>query len=137
DYVHALVHVPSDDLIQSGLIEMRSGLNEMYVPTALADADNGHFLVPLFRVRSFGANVGFVNLYSALQFVSVCFGHGFTDAMAQVPRRLVADSERALQLVGAHALAALVEQVCAEKPLPQRQVRVVEDRARRDAELVI
>ena len=56
--------------------------------------------------------------------------------MAEVPGRLVGDAESPLDLVRAHALPGLAEQVDAQKPLPQRQMGVVEDRPCRHRELV-
>jgi hypothetical protein len=48
------------------------------------------------------ADVGFVNLYDAAQWRYRAFCHDFSDAMIQVPRRLVsADPQVALQLFSA------------------------------------
>ena len=62
--------------------------------------------------------------------------HRFADAVAQVPSRLVGDSQGALELVGAHALLALAHEVDGEEPLTERQVRAVHDCVGRHAELV-
>ena len=56
--------------------------------------------------------------------------------MAQVPCGLVGHTERPFELVGAHALPRLEQQVDCHETLPKRKVRVVHDGSGRDAELV-
>src|SRR5213078_2859272 len=50
---------------------------------------------------------------------------------------LIADSEHSLNLIGTHALARFTEQIGSYKPFEQRQMGIVKDRSRCDAELVI
>jgi hypothetical protein len=57
--------------------------------------------------------------------------------MAKEPSGFVADSEFALHLIRGVSLARLAHQKSSEKPFLQRQVRVIEDRASGDGELVI
>jgi hypothetical protein len=61
--------------------------------------------------------------------------------MAEIPSRLIGafvlPPDRALELVGAHALPRFAEQKRCEKPLLQCQVRVVEDRASGDGKLIV
>lgn len=65
------------------------------------------------------------------------FFHRVANAMAQIPRRLVtADSQRAHHLVRGHSFFCLRHQVDGEKPRIQRQVRIMENRLRRNAELI-
>lgn len=59
-----------------------------------------------------------------------------THAMAEIPCRLVGHLQRALKLVGAHAFLALYHHVNAKKPLPERKVSIVHDRAGRCGKLI-
>ena len=52
------------------------------------------------------------------------------------PERLVAPAEHPPELVGGDAVRRLGHQLDGDEPLPERQVRAVEERARGDAELV-
>ena len=56
--------------------------------------------------------------------------------MAEIPCRFVGHAESPLELIGAHALLGLAEQVDAQEPLPQRQMGIVEDRASGHGELI-
>ena len=82
------------------------------------------------------AHVRLSHLHDPAQRLRVYRFHRGADAMAEVPGRLVGDAERPLDLVRAHPLLGLAEQVDAQKPLPQGQVRVIENRPRRDRKLV-
>ena len=62
--------------------------------------------------------------------------HRFADAVAQIPGRLVRYSQGSVKLVGRHALLGHAHQVDGQEPRPNRQVGVVHDSSRRDAELV-
>ena len=61
--------------------------------------------------------------------------------MAEVPRGLIGTfvlaPDRALDLICGHSLASFAEKQCCEKPLLQRQMRIVKDRPCRDRELVV
>lgn len=62
--------------------------------------------------------------------------HRRADAMAEVPRGLVRDSQRPLQLKGGHALLGLAHEVDGGEPLAERQVGVVHHGPGCDGELV-
>ena len=62
--------------------------------------------------------------------------HGLADAVAEIPRGLVRHAQHPLHLVCAHTLLRFAHQEDRHEPLRQRQVRVVEDGARRDREAV-
>jgi hypothetical protein len=109
---------------------------------ALADADDDFFLSIAARVsrspRSPSADVGFVHFDNAIKFTLVSFEHGLADAMAEIPRCFVGlDSQGSLNLAGRHAFLGLTEQHGGEKPRHKGQVRIVEDRIHRNAELVL
>src|SRR5947209_5249177 len=77
--------------------------NHPKVAVALPDANYDSLVRLRTPSASLAANVGFVNLDRATKFLWCYFQHGRSDSMAKVPRRLVADSERALNLAGRHA----------------------------------
>jgi hypothetical protein len=57
--------------------------------------------------------------------------------MAEIPSRLVGDSESPLDLVGAHSLARLAKEVDGGEPLDEWQVGIVEDAVCRDRKLIV
>ena len=73
------------------------------------------------------AHESFVHLNDAVEFGVIA--HGVPDAMAQVPGRLVTDSERPLDLVGRNALLGFADEINREEPFPERQMRVMENAA--------
>src|ERR1700682_2971101 len=78
----------------------------------------------------------FVHFDDARQWDRVLILHGGADAMGQVERSLVGGAEFPLELVCRDALAGLPNQVGGSEPLPEWQMAIGEDRARRDRELV-
>ena len=113
-----------------------TGANKPEIAIALPDADNYLLGILCTPAALFACDIRFVNFDCAAQRFWRYFQHGRTDAMAEIPRRLVADSKLALHLIGRHALARFAEQVGRKKPLPQRQVCIVKDGLRCYAELV-
>jgi hypothetical protein len=114
-------------------------MEEPEFPAALLDADYALFVVPasLKSPSVFPtAHISFVDLYNAIQRLRIDFLHRGSDAMAEIPCRLVGKAENPLELVGAHSLARLAEQVDAKEPLPEGQMGVIEDRPGSDAELI-
>ena len=114
-------------------------VDEFQIATALNDADHGFFVLAIVSGSSsvtFAADVGFVNLDCAVQHL-VNFGHGESDAMAEIPCGLVTDSECALDLICAHSFFGFAEQKGSEKPFLQGKMRIVKDCAGRNGELVI
>src|SRR5205814_482042 len=69
------------------------------------------------------------------------FFHGSTNAMAQIPCRLVRafmqTPDGSFQLVCAHTLLGFTEQKHSHKPDWQWQMRIMEDRIASDGELVL
>jgi|ERR1700721_505255 len=118
-------------------------VEESQFAVTLTKADHDFFVSPpsaTFTV-SLSADIGFVHLNSTVQHWAVNFFHGCSDAMAEIPCGLVGAFVLApdcpLELVGAHAFLRFAEQESCEKPLLQRQMGVVEDRASRDGELIV
>src|SRR6185312_5622684 len=83
------------------------------------------------------ADVGFIYFDRTIQQWLVNFFHRRTNAMAEIPCGLIADSQSSLDLVSTHSLAGLAEQERGKEPLLQRQMRIIEDRASGDAELIV
>ena len=136
---HVLADILADVLRERSALSI-SRMEEAEIAIALANADH-YFLVvePCDMSFSFdlAANVGNVHLYFAVEHGLVGLRHGMADAMAEVPRRFVAHSDRSLNLAGRHSLLRFTEQVRREEPLAERQVRVVEHRAGSDGELIV
>ena len=63
--------------------------------------------------------------------------HSLSDAMAQVPRSSVLDTESALNLVRGDSLLRFAHKVNRNEPLSQRQMAVMHDRARSHTELIL
>lgn len=114
-------------------------LEEPQIAVTLLDADHNGFVViaclPM-TVLGLSADQSLVHLHNAVQGPLIDFLHRRTNAMAEIPCRLVGNAQNALQLICAHALLRLTEKVDAQEPLPQRQMRVIEDRSSSHGELV-
>lgn len=108
---------------------------------ALTDTENGALLgstSALGESLTASAYIRFIHLNFAVQHGLVARGHCSADSVAEVPCGFVAsESKGALNLAGRHALFGFADQQCGDEPFRQRQVRVVEDRARSHGELII
>lgn len=114
-------------------------MEEAKLSATLLDADNNFFVgsasaMPLGAAPT--AHICLVNLQHAVQRFRVNFLHRCPYAMAEIPRRLVADSERSLDLVGTDAFLGLGEQIDGKEPLPQGKMGVVKDRSSGDGKLI-
>lgn len=140
DYVNICAHVLSDEVRQRAALYV-SRMKETEIAATLTDAHYDLLVgisVSGFAVGVlFSADVGFIYFDRAIHHRTFYFLHGGPDAMAEIPCRLVANSECALDLVRRHALACFTEEQRSEKPFLQGQMRVVEDRACCDAELIV
>src|ERR1700676_55621 len=87
------------------------------IPIPLANPDNNSLLALWPPAAFLAAYIGFINFNRAVQRFGRYFQHGRPDTMAEVPCRLVANSERALNLAGAHTLFGFAEQIGCEEPL--------------------
>lgn len=107
--------------------------------SATLDCSDNHSLVSEVGAESpmlFAANPGLIHFDRATQFCRANLLHGLADAMAEIPSRLVAHGQRALELVGGHTLLGFGHQIGSEKPFPERQMRIVEYGSSGRAELV-
>jgi len=143
EYLDICAHVLSDVFRQRPALGI-FGMEESQIAVALAEADD-HFFVgkscTLTSTTIFPADIGFVHLNSTVKHGLVCFFHGRTDAMTEIPCRLVGTfvlaPDRALELVSTHAFLGFTKQQRREKPLLQWQMGIVEDRSSRDGELIV
>ena len=105
---------------------------------ALNGSDNDS-LVPLVAVShpvSLPANVGFVHFHNSLQKISADFAHRGTNTVAEIPRCFVGDFDRSTNLISRNSFFGFDHQVDRQKPFPERQVRIVEDRTASDRKLI-
>jgi hypothetical protein len=139
DYVNILAYALFDVCGQrSGLYVL--SMEEAEIAAALPESDYW-FLSFLASANApsdlLAANVGFIYFDRACQFLKgLVLSHRVPDAVTEIPSRPVVDSQHPFKLVRRHALAGLAEQVSSKKPLSQRQVRIMEDRASRYGELI-
>ncbi len=139
DYFHVLTDILADVLCQRSAFRI-SGMEEAEIAVALADADHYFFVFESNDVTfsfNFAADIGNVHLYFTIEHWLIGLRHCVPDAMAEIPSRLVAHSDRALNLAGRHSLFCFTEQVRREEPLAEWQVRIVEYGAGSDGELVV
>lgn len=136
-HVYIIADVLADVLFERAAFYVRC-MKETKLTLPLADA-NYHFLVDRSASAlpvSTTANVGFVHLDCSIEHWLACFHHRRAYPVAQIPRCLVADSKRSLNLTSAHALLGFTEQVGRRKPLFEGQVGVVENRSGGHGELI-
>jgi len=119
------------------------GVEEPQIATPLPESDHD-FLVGAASAKLSAApataHIGFVHFDSTVQHGPICFFHGGTDTMAEIPCRFVRTPvdppDRALQLQSAHALLGFAEQQYSSEPYSQRQVGIVEHRASGHGEVI-
>lgn len=136
---NVLAQILANVLFKSAAFDI-FGMKESQVAATFADTDDDFLVVetcalPLVPVLS--ADVGFIHLHFSVEHGSVDFHHCGANAMAEVPSRLVADSECPLNLAGRHPFLGFAEQQRSEKPLCKRQVRIVEHCSCHHTELVV
>lgn len=136
NHFHVVANVGVDNLLNRLRLRI-FGANQSEIAVPLPDANNNLRFVLRTPAALLASYISLINLDFAAKFFGCHFKHGRAYPVAEVPRRLIADSEGSLDLAGAHALFGLAEQVCCEEPLGQGQVRIVENRSRRCTELVV
>ena len=139
NHVNIFAHIFLDVFRQGAGLRILS-MKKAEIAAALPDADN-YFFRFLASVDAptdlFAAYIGFIYFDCAIQLLKGnIFGHSMTDAVTEIPCRAVVNSEHPLKLVSRHSLAGLAEQIDGQKPLSKWQVRIVENRASRNGELI-
>lgn len=130
--------VLADVLRQGSRLNIVS-VEESEIAIALLETDDYFFGIEsgLPALSKFAtANECFVHLHGAVEHGFVQFFHSGADSVTQIPRGLVAHADSALDLVGADALLSFTKEQGDHEPLGKRQMRIVEDRASSDGELV-
>ena len=107
-YVAANVRI---DNVSHGLGFGILGTDQAQISVTLSDANNYQFVAAWPPLAGLSANVGLINLNRTTQLLRRYFQHSRSDAMAEVPCRLVADSKCALNLARGHALFGFAEQI--------------------------
>ena len=127
--------VPGDKRVKRGPLDVWDSL-DTDLSTALDGSGDPRLAGPDAALLT--ADKGFVHFDDTEESGAASDGalHGRPDPVAQVPRRLVGDANRSLDLVRADALLRLTNQVDGDEPLPERKVRVIEDGSRGNAESV-
>ncbi len=139
---HNHMHIITDVFLN--IFDERSALSifgpektEFAIP--LLDSNDALFMVPVTLVLlavSLTADICFIHLHNAIQRLGADLLHRGPHSVAEIPRRLVGDTKSPLELIGAHPLLGFAQQVDAQKPLPQGEVGVVEDRSSSHGELI-
>lgn len=134
NHVNSFVHVPSNNLVNLVLVEVRRR-DEMQATAALPNAHDWRVFLPLVRILCVTADIHLINFHGALEFV-LCLFHCFADAVTEIPRRLIRQAEHSLDLVCRNPLARFGNQISDEKPFREREMRVMEDRSYGHGELI-
>jgi len=132
-------HVASDVCFDNFADGRRLGIfrmNQPEIAVALPNADDNLLFGAVAPLAGLSSNVSLINLNRAAQFFGSGFEHGRPDAVRKVPSGFIGGLEHPAQLIRRHALARLAEQIGGEKPLPEGQMGVMEDRSRCGRELV-
>jgi hypothetical protein len=138
DHFYRAANVLLDELRQRAALNIVN-VEESQIAAALPDSEHDVFVRPASALSAAldSANIGFVQFDRACQGRAFCRRHCEADAMAQVPRRLVAHADGSLELIRRHALSRLTEQQDSKKPSFEGELRIPEDRACGDAKLVM
>ncbi len=109
------------------------------VAAALTNADHDFFVTRSASALSLRdtADIRFVHLDFAREHRPIGLHHCVTDAMAEIPRGFIADSDGSLNLAGRNSFLRFAEQERSEKPRFKGQVRIIEHGASGYSELVI
>lgn len=137
--IHILADVLLDEFAECPGLHILS-VEESQFAAALTDADNDFLIVPTVvfpLIAIHAAHKCFVHLYLAREHWTVSLHHGVPNAMAEVPRGFIAHSNGSLNLTGRNTFLRLTEQKSRKKPCFEREMRIVENRARRDRELIV
>lgn len=138
-HIHILPNILAEEFFERAARHVL-GMKQTEFAIALTDADNWTLLgsspAPS-SANSASADIGFIHFDLATEHWLIHFGHCCADSVAEIPCRLVADSERALNLTGGHSFLRFTEQQRCYEPFCERQVGVIENRSSRYGELVV
>ena len=113
---------------------------QLYATIPLDGPGNPSFvsLVGSPPTPSFAANKGFIHFDNSQEGRAVegVIAHRFTDAVTEIPSRLVGHFDGPLELKGGYALLGFTHQVNGDKPLPEGQMGIVHNSSGGDGELI-
>ncbi len=110
--------------------------NHAEIAVTLPDADNHGLFTLGTPPPRFAAYICLINFHCTVHLLWRYFQHGRTDAVAEVPCGLVADSEHPFDLIGRDAFLGLANYESDIEPNRERQVGVMQHGSRRYGELV-
>ena len=136
DHFDIFTQILSDDLSHGlGVRIARVDKSQFAVP--FADSENNFFFAARAEFAGLSADVSFIDFDRAIHHRLFNLSHRRADSVAQVPCCLVtSDSQRALNLASGHSLFGFAEKQGCCKPSLQRKMRVIENSAGHDGELV-
>src|SRR5271157_1426276 len=143
DNIHVLRDVLLDVPCESPTFGVL-GMEEPQITVALANADDAFLVVsPIHPLATalHSAYVSFVHFDSTIEYRAVNLRHCLADTVTEIPcgfvRPFVKTPDSTLELMGAHAFLGFAQEECGKEPYRQRQVRVMEDRATCNRELIL
>ncbi len=137
--VNILADILSNVFCKRSRLHVR-GMEEPQIAAALTNTNDYFFGGAAPRLATTwgpAAHICFVHFDSTRHHGLVNLFHGGPDAMAEIPRGLVADAQSTFDLVRGHSLAGFAEQKRSHEPLLQGQMGVVEDRSSGDSKLIV
>jgi len=139
NHVNVFADVLADIFCETSRLRIGS-MEKAQISATLTDANDDFLVFPYSCALTapFATDVGFIHFYFPVEHISLCFNHGRSDSMAEIPCCLVAaDSDGALNLASRHAFLGFAEQKRSGKPFRKGQMGIVKDRASGHAELII
>ena len=136
---HNHVHIAADILLDVFCERARFAVvsvEETKFSAALLDAEDNLFADAASTSPIATTNVGFVHFDHASKRLRANFLHCGPDAVAEIPRGLIASADHALDLVRGDALAGLTHEVSGSEPCGQGEFSILEDRTREDGKLI-
>ena len=101
-----------------------------------SDNDSLVALVSPISAVKLSADISFINFNYPAQKIGTDFAHRGAYAVAEIPRGFVRDFDCPADLICGNSFFGFDHQIDGEKPFPDRQVRVVENRSAGDRKLI-
>src|SRR5438093_2433637 len=138
DDFYVLAHKPLGNGLDRGFRQIRDR-DGIHLPAAFNDPNDRDFVAGSSWPTAFGAsplptNICLVHFKDATQLLNI--RHCRSDAMGKIPCSLISHAQSPLELKCRDSLLRLADHVGGEEPLPERQVRIVEDTSDPDRELI-
>jgi len=142
-HVHIGTNILLDVLCQCSRLNI-ARMKETEIAATLPNANHNFFIVvwgvPSLAAALLSADISFVHLDSTIKHGPFYLAHGSTNPMAEIPRGFVGAAietpNGTFELVSTHSLLGFAKQQDSHEPYRQRQMGVVEDRARSYRKLI-